>query len=100
MPVTATPKVDLHFLRMPSASAIATSRLTAPCSLIIRGGTSLSEVFRSFEYTMAPPRKYRELPLTELNRCPNNPPVQDSATATVDPRMSRKYPTICSSDSP
>ena len=44
--------------------------------------------------------KYREEPLMLVMRSASRPPVQLSATDRVAPRICRKYPTICSSDSP
>src|SRR5712692_2346387 len=48
-PVMPMPKVAPQRLRIPSARAAATSRLTAPCFLIRLAGTSANAVFSSFE---------------------------------------------------
>ena len=90
MPVIPMPRVVLQRWRMPSASAAATERLTAPSLASSSGGTPQNSRFNWSEYTSAPPMKYREEPLTRVMRSASRPPVQLSATDSVAPRIWRK----------
>ena len=76
--------------RIPSASAAATVRLTAPSLSSSSGGTPQKSSLAALEYTSAPPMKYREEPLMLVMRSASMPPVQLSATARVAPRICRK----------
>src|SRR5215217_7598300 len=47
---------------------------------------------------MTPPANAREEPAMSVMRPPRRPPVQDSATASIQPRSARRSSTTCSSE--
>src|SRR6266571_6308641 len=83
MHVIETASVDENLDRAPSAIAIATSRLTAPCFFNRDAGTPSWLLLTPSAYAIAPPRKYAELPGTSVISDPSSPPVHDSATEIV-----------------
>ena len=81
------------------ASSATVASLTAPWRLRVVARTPRSRRLAASEYTTQPAKNQFEAPAGSVNARASPPPVQDSAVATVRPRLSRRRTTRCSKTS-